>query len=137
MYNPLLFGDSGNPAHGCTRRLIRTAALVFFSLVLFTTACLYTKVVIALRRGIGNASRKKTLTVAFACLWVFWFIQSAPFVLYDFYDVWATNKFSDVTLGLGQLMGYDFRLLYVSFDFLAITIFLLKPIKAKGGQRNS
>ena len=123
LYNPVEHWPEGNSAYVCTRRLIRTVAFGSFTFVLLTTAFLYAKIVKVLKSGVGNASRKKTLTVAFICLWFFWFIQSAPFILYDFYEVWNVNQQWRHAMGFGPLMGEEFYKLTVIFKLLAISIF--------------
>ncbi len=77
-------------------------------MVLIATGFFYLKIVLSLKRGRDNSSRKRTLTYTFICLWVFWFLQSAPFALYDFYEVWAVSSLWVPTKGLGPLMAFDF-----------------------------
>ena len=67
----------------CTRRIIRTISAAIFILVLVINAILYAKIVLKLKKG-ETKSRKKILTLAFICLWVSWFVQTTPFVIFDF-----------------------------------------------------
>ena len=94
LVNPVENGkyeiDMLNSPYKCTRRVFRMVSLFFFALVLITSAFFYAQIILTLRRGPTVSSRKKTLTVTFICLWLFWLLQSAPFVLYDFYEVWST-----------------------------------------------
>ncbi len=105
----------GNKRYVCTRRMIRSVSICSLLVVLITTAYFYTRIVFALRRGSGDLSKKKKLTYTFVCLWAFWFLQSAPFAAYDFYDVWTTDTYWIRSQGLGSIMAHQLHDIQVSF----------------------
>ena len=52
--------------------------------LLISLCCLffYAKAAIDLRRGVQN-SRKRSLMIAFACLWSFWVVMNMPFAVFE------------------------------------------------------
>ncbi len=135
LYNPvkLIYRYDGvllrNRAYICTRRVIRTISLSFFSVVLFTTGLFYAKTVFALKRGRGDNSNKKTLTIAFICLWALWFIQSTPYVIYDLYEAWSVKINWSHTEGLSPLMAHQLITISVSWCQVCVRLFKVSTWK--------
>ena len=113
----------------CTRRLLRLVATSLFVLVLATTGFFYAKIILTLKRGVGGSSRKKTLTQSFICLWIAWFVQSIPFIVYDLCDTWAVADIWIPTRGLGPSICFYMRDANRFVSSFAIRTLILMLIK--------
>ncbi len=93
----------------CSRRVVRTMSTALLVLVLLISGFFYMKIILALRKGSKN-SHKRFLTVAFILLWAFWFLQTAPFAVYDFIVMWSLDHSDDIigtgAMGLFSAMKY-------------------------------
>ena len=81
----------------CPRRLLRLAAVVVFIGVLLVSGCLYARIISHWK---GDKKRVNRVTAAFLCVWGFWAVQTAPFLLFDLYDFSKVALFHS-HLGLG------------------------------------